>query len=76
MNNAQLAIVLAGKTSVGALVIQGLSAVTTLNPAVDNITWIGAALAFDSMPLLVDASLPAAEFVGGSVRMYVFLPFM
>lgn len=70
INDTQLSAVLAGKTVLGELVLEGLTQVTTLSPALDSLVNITSRLALNSMPALTSVAVPMLASVGGGVRVY------
>mmetsp|Transcript_31795 Transcript_31795/g.95555 ORF Transcript_31795/g.95555 Transcript_31795/m.95555 type:complete len:1899 (+) Transcript_31795:340-6036(+) len=70
INDAQLVVVLQNKTSVGGLVIEGCRSITTLSPALDNLTTISSGLVLDYLLSLSRIELQSLSRVGASVRLY------
>lgn len=70
ITDIQMATVFQDKTTLGGLVIEGCRAITSLSPALDNVTTITSGLVLDNLRSLASAEMLALSFVGGGVRIY------
>lgn len=70
MTTSHFSALFTGKTSVDSLIVQNNQRITTVSPALDNVTEVGSMLAFDTMPLLLSVRLPLVERIGGTIRVY------
>eukprot|EP00038_Savillea_parva_P030715 m.79625 g.79625 ORF g.79625 m.79625 type:complete len:2295 (+) comp9306_c0_seq2:357-7241(+) len=69
ISNTQLATIFQGKTVLGGVVIEGCVALTSLSPAMDNVTTVDS-LVVDTLRSLRSLQLPALTFSGSSIRIY------
>jgi hypothetical protein len=68
--NAQLSQVLAGKTVLGGLVIEGCASLTDVSTAFANITTIQSSLVLDGLDSLLVAAMPALVSVAGRIEIF------
>ena len=70
ISNGQLTAVLGGKVAVDELVLEGLTAVTTLSPTLDSMANITSRIVLDSMSGLTTVGMPSLVSVGSGFRVF------
>jgi hypothetical protein len=71
MTNERLGIVMANKATLGGLVLALLPSVTTLSPALDNVTSVASGVVLDNLIVLTSATMNSLTSCGaGGVRIY------
>lgn len=68
INSTQLNVVLQGKTFLDGLVLDGLTSITSLSPALDSVVNISTGVSVENMPALTDMSIPSVTSIGGGMR--------